>query len=105
MSNYIVSKIYKTDLRANNQIDMLLAAERIRRDRNLDYMCGIFDEDMNVIATGSCFGNTLRCLAVSNLHQGEGLMNEVVTHLVNVQFERGNSHIFLYTKGKSAKFF
>ena len=32
-------------------------------------------------------------------------MNQIVTHLISVQFERGNTHIFLYTKCNSAKFF
>ena len=26
----------------------------------------MFDEEYNVIGTGSCFGNTLRCFAVSS---------------------------------------
>lgn len=65
----------------------------------------MYDEEMNIIATGSCFGNTLRCMAVSNAHQGEGLMNQIVTHLISIQFERGNTHLFLYTKCNSAKFF
>ncbi|VEH64976.1 [citrate (pro-3S)-lyase] ligase [Rodentibacter pneumotropicus] len=64
----------------------------------------MFDEDFNIIATGACFGNTLRCLAVSSDHQGEGLMNQIITHLVNVQIDRGHSHLFLYTKCESAKF-
>ncbi len=105
MSDYNVSEIYASDRRAGRQVDELLIAEGIRRDSNLDYTCGIYDDDMNVIATGSCFGNTLRCMAVSSAHQGEGLMNMIVTHLMNIQFERGNYHIFLYTKCSSAKFF
>lgn len=32
-------------------------------------------------------------------------MNQIVTHLFSVQFERGNTHLFLYTKCNSAKFF
>ena len=103
--NYTISKIYPSDKRANRQIDALLEAEGIRRDGNLDYTCGMYDEDMNLIATGSCFGNTLRCMAVSSAHQGEGLMNQIVTHLLDVQYQRGNLHIFLYTKCDSAKFF
>ena len=105
MSVYNISKIYPSDQRSHHLIDMLLADEGIRRDINLDYTCGIFDDDMNIIATGSCFNNTLRCLAVSSAHQGEGLMNQVVTHLMEEQFSRGNAHIFLYTKCNSAKFF
>ena len=105
MSEYTISQIYPSDRRANRQMDELLSAEGIRRDGNLDYSCGMYDDEMNMIATGSCFGNTLRCMAVSSAHQGEGLMNEIVTHLVEIQFERGNSHLFLYTKCSSSKFF
>lgn len=105
MSEYVISQIYPSDRRANTQINELLLAEGIRRDANLDYTCGMYDEEMNIIATGSCFGNTLRCMAVSNAHQGEGLMNQIVTHLISIQFERGNTHLFLYTKCNSAKFF
>ena len=100
-----VSKVYKTDKRANSQIEKLLLAEGIRRDKNLDYTCAVYDDDYNVIATGSCFGNTLRCMAVSHEHQGEGLMNEIVSHLVQYQYERKINHLFLYTKCNSAKFF
>lgn len=105
MSEYAISQIYPSDRRANTQINELLLAEGIRRDANLDYTCGMYDEEMNIIATGSCFGNTLRCMAVSSAHQGEGLMNQIVTHLISVQFEHGNTHLFLYTKCNSAKFF
>ena len=98
MSNYTVSKIYASDTRANKQVDALLDCAGIRRDGNLDYTCGIFNDMGDVIATGSCFGITLRCLAVSNDYQGEGLMNAIITHLVDMQYERGNSHLFLYTK-------
>lgn len=105
MSDYSISKIYPGDRFANTQIQKLLQEEGIRQDPNLDYTCGMYDEDMNIIATGSLFGNTLRCMAVSHLHQGEGLMNEIVTHLIETQFERGNTHLFLYTKCSTAKFF
>lgn len=94
MSDYIISQICPSDILANKQINELLLAEGIRRDANLDYTCGMYDDEMNIIATGSCFGNTLRCMAVSSAHQGEGLMNQIVTHLISVQFERGNTHLF-----------
>jgi len=100
-----ISKIYPNDKRSLKLIDELLAKEEIRKDKNLDYTCAMFDDDMNIIATGSCFKNTLRCLAVDNSHQGEGLMNQIVTHLVDYEFSRGLSHLFLYTKNKSMKFF
>lgn len=105
MSDYTITQINPSDKYGNRLVDELLTAEGIRRDANLDYTCGMYDDEMNLIATGSCFGNTLRCMAVSHIHQGEGLMNSIVSHLIEVQFSRGNTHLFLYTKCDSARFF
>ena len=105
MSEYFAAAISPRNARAQKQMDALLAAEGIMRDKNLSYSAGIFDDDGQMIATGSIFENTLRCMAVSGAHRGEGLMADIVAHLVQVQMERGNSHLFLYTKCDSAKFF
>ena len=105
MSDYAISQVYPSDKRSLAQIDALLQKEGITRDGNLDYICAMRDEDDEVIATGSCFGATLRCFAVSSEHQGEGLLNEIISHLMEVQQARGNLHLFLYTKVGSAKFF
>lgn len=98
MSEYVVTKIFSENRKNYEQVMELLKKEDIRMDKNLEYTCGIFDSEHNLIATGSCFGNTLRCLAVSSQYQGEGLMNLIVTHLVNYQFNRGIFHLFVYTK-------
>ncbi len=100
----MLSQILPGNVRENAQVDALLEEEGIRRDGNLDYICGLFDEDWNLVATGSCFHNTLRCLAVSHTRQGEGLLNQIIGHLMEVQMLRGNSHLFMYTKPNSAKF-
>ena len=105
MSEYTLTQVFPSDKRTLAQVDRLLVEEGITRDANLDYICAMEDEDGEVIATGSCFGATLRCFAVSGSHQGEGLLNQVVSHLMEYQLSRGNSHLFLYTKIKSAKFF
>lgn len=105
MSEYNFSQIKPNDRRASRQMDELLKQEGIERDKNLDYSVGLFDEDYNLAATGSCFSNTLRCLAVSSAHQGEGLLNRVISHLMEYQYGRGCTDLFLYTKCDTAKFF
>ena len=105
MSDYSISQIYPSDKRSLARIDGLLEREGICRDGNLDYICAMYDEREEIIATGSCFGPTLRCFAVSREHQGEGLLNEIISHLMEVQYARGNTHLFLYTKIQSARFF
>ena len=105
MSEYFISPIDPRDRRAQAEMDELLRQEGIRRDANLDYSCGLYTEDYEMAGTGSCFGSTMRCLAVRKDFQGEGLMNQIVSHLSDVQFARGNTHLFVYTKCSSAKFF
>lgn len=100
-----VYSISLKDKRSLAQVDALLRQEGISRDGNLDYICGMFDEDDALVATGSCFRNTIRCLAVSHTRQGEGLLNQVVSHLMEEQARRGNFHVFLYTKPESSRFF
>ncbi len=103
--SYSISQVQPTDRSAFAEMLALLKEQGIRLDPNVDYSCVIYDDDYNVAATGSCSGNTLRCIAVSPKHNGEGLTNTLITHLLEKQFERGNMHVFLYTKPSSAVFF
>ncbi|MBR6185421.1 MAG: [Clostridia bacterium] len=105
MSDFYISQVDPNDARTMARVDGLLTREGIRRDGNLDYTCAMFDENGQAVATGSCFGNTLRCFAVSGAHQGEGLLNQIVTHLIDYQAARGQFHLFLYTKAEAARFF
>lgn len=97
--------ISRSDRFALGEMEQLLRREGIRRDANLDYSCGIYDEEEDLVATGSCFGNTIRCLAVADSRRGQGLLVRIVSHLMDVQAKRGNLHVFLYTKCVNAPFF
>jgi len=102
---YRISEIHAADKRSQKQFGNLLQKEGIRRDNNLEYIAGLYDEDFNLLAAGACFANTLRCLAVDSEHQGEGLMAPIVTHLIDYQFGKGQAHLFLYTKCGNADIF
>ena len=58
-------------------------------------------EDGEIIATGSRTGNLLKCIAVDDAHQGEGLTGTLLTQLRQDAFAHGHSHLFLYTKPKN----
>lgn len=69
----------------------------------LDYDEGIgftaaLVEDGEIIATGSLDGATLKCIAVSPLHQGEDLCARILTELRREAFDRGAGQLLLYTK-------
>ena len=101
----MITEIKENDKYAQQKMDALLEQEGILRDDNLDYSCGIFDDEYELLATGSCYKNTIRCTAVADEHRGEGLLNRILTHLMIIQAERGNSHTFVYTKPESSGFF
>ena len=103
--SYTLSKIRPDDRRGMAQVRALLEQEGISLDGNLDYTCGLLDENDNLAATGSSFGSTLRCFAVDRAHQGEGLLNQIVSHLVERLTGQGRTHLFVYTKVSTAKFF
>lgn len=102
---YTIATIDQNDKRGMAAVNALLIREGISLDRHIDYTCGVFDEDYHLCATGSCFGNTFRCLAVDHSHQGEGLLNMIISHLCEIEVTRGNAHLFLYTKPNNACYF
>lgn len=105
MSDYHISQIFKNDVREMKKLEALLEKEGIERDRNLDYTVGLYDDNYHLAATGSCYHNTLRCMAVDEAHQGEGLLNQVVSHLIDYEYRNNVIELFLYTKCDKALFF
>lgn len=103
--DYSIRRIYPFDKMAQQQWLTLLQNEGIAADQNLEYTVGLYDAEGKLVATGSYYKNTLRCLAVADSHRGEGLLNTVVSHLVNELAEQGVFDLFLYTKPESARFF
>lgn len=100
-----IRPISAADSFARREMDALLRQEGIRLDNNLDYSCGLYDEEEELLATGSCFGNTIRCLAVAGHCRSQGLLVQVVSHLLTIQAQRGNLQVFLYTKPENLSFF
>lgn len=103
---YYIERVRESSSALDQQVEHLLESNGLRRDPHLDYTCVLCDStNGKVVATGSCFCRTLRCLAVQSEYQGEGLLNQIVDHLLQVQLERGNYHVFLYTKSKNVPLF
>lgn len=100
-----LSRIRPDDRRMNEKVDQLLQQERIRRDKHIDVTYALLDENATPIATGSRFGNTLRSIAVDHRFQGLGLLNTLLSALMEDAFSAGFQHLFLYTKPEAARFF
>lgn len=102
--DFDVRKIDHRNEKEKLKMVALLNQEGIRLDPFIEYSVGIYRND-DLLATGSFYKNTLRCLAVDSNYQGLGLMNKVVSHLQEVLTDRGEHHFFIYTKATFSRLF
>lgn len=100
---YSIETIPRKSVKAMARVEELLHREGIRLDPNLEETVGAFDEEGELVATGSAFGRTLRCLAVDSAHRGEGLMALIVGDLLSRLASRGVLDVFVYTKPAAAE--
>ncbi len=77
-----------------------LSRAGLEADESVESTVLLWDND-EIIATGSRMGNLLKCIAVDEFRQGEGLTATLLTQLRQDAFANGHSHLFLYTKPKN----
>ena len=59
-------------------------------------------EGRDLIAAASRAGNLLKCIAVDDSHQGEGLTATLLTQLRQDAFQAGHSHLFSFRTPSSS---
>ncbi|WP_346914476.1 [citrate (pro-3S)-lyase] ligase [Clostridium sp.] len=64
---------------------------------DVDYTL-IIEEEGEIIATCSKKNNIVKCFAISEDYQGQGISNILITDITNKLFEEGIYHNFIFTK-------
>lgn len=90
--------------RKRNIWEQLLRSSGLKPDDQVDCTLLIWDND-DLIATGSRFGNILKCIAVDSSRQGEDLTATILTQLRQDALLSGHRHLFLYTKPQNRLMF
>jgi len=80
----------------------LLEGLGLRLDGAVDATFGL-RRNGRLVATASCGGDVIKCLAVEPSCRGEGLAARVVTAVIDRMAERGIHHQFVYTTGTTAE--
>jgi len=73
-------------------------------DASITFTAALVEDDA-IVATGSLDSATLKCIAVSPLHQGEDLTGRIITCLMQEAAQRGQRHLMLYTKPRNQYLF
>ena len=71
-------------------------------DDGIEYTVAIRDGNNNIAACASLQGNVIKCVAVDPSLQGEGITATLMTSIKREALERGQRHLFLYTKPENA---
>ncbi len=77
----------------------------LEADLSVEKTVLVWDDNDNLIATGSRGENILKCIAVDESHRGEDLTATVLSELQKDAFAQGHSHLFLYTKPENEAMF
>lgn len=102
-----MNKIQQLNVRRNqrhfNDWSNLLERSNLNKERNLDYVCGIYEED-RLIATGAVSRNVIKCVAVCKDATGGSIISQLISHLEGIIYQ-SYDNVYLYTTPKSAPSF
>lgn len=90
--------------RRESQWKALLKRCGLEPDESIQSTVLIWDGNI-LAAAGSRQENLLKCIAVDDAYQGEGLTATLLTQLRQDAFREGYRHLFLYTKPKNSLMF
>ncbi|MFT9497516.1 [citrate (pro-3S)-lyase] ligase [Anaerosolibacter sp.] len=98
---------YRISLNNKKEVENIkafLALHGLQLDSDVEYTVGVFDGE-RLVATGSICGKVLKCIAVDKEYQGLGIANKLVSHLIHEEYQRGNTHLFIFTKPENYTMF
>lgn len=87
------------------KLKQFLKKMNLEYDEAIEYSFCILDESYEIIGTGSVDNNVIKCVAIDPKHQGEGLSSIIITNLIQYEFEKNKTHIFIYTKPENLLMF
>jgi len=98
--------IQKIDLNSSekDKVDEFLRGFDLILDKDAEYTIAA-KAGNKIVGTCSFAGKVLKCFAVSESMQGEGLASKLITHLTNILFDRGVYETFIFTKPKNKSIF
>ncbi len=85
-------------------VEAFLARQSLEFESQVTDTLMLYDDDQ-LIGTGSFDDGVLKCIAVSEQRQGEGLLASILTHLIQRAMAKGFQHLFIYTKPDNLKLF
>ncbi|MGN0399636.1 MAG: [citrate (pro-3S)-lyase] ligase [Blautia sp.] len=84
--------------RKQKRLETFLTSRGLTYDPQITYSIILCDKNGTILGCGSRHENILKCIAIDERCEGEGLLWQIVTQLIKQAVEKGFSHLFLFTK-------
>lgn len=88
-----------------NKLKSFLKRMELEYDEGIEYSVCILNDDYEIVAAGSVDKNVLKCIAITPSCQGQGFSAIIMSELIQYEFEKGRTHLFIYTKPKNLVMF
>jgi len=103
MSDVMIQKV-NLNTQERNEIEEFLKKFELSLDKDVEYTIkAVIGEE--IVGTCSFAGKVLKCFAVRDDIQGEGIASKLITHLTDELFKMGVYETFIFTKVKNKSIF
>lgn len=86
------------------EVRYFLKRFELKYDDSVDYTV-VAREENKIVASASKGKNIVKCFAIDNNHQGEGISTQLLTNLINKMFDEGYYHSMVFTKLSNKELF
>lgn len=99
-----IDKINLTNPIEKKEVEDFLSSFELQYDKGVDFTV-VARENNKIIATVSKQKNIIKCFAIDDSHQGEGISTKILTSVINQMFDEGYFHNLVFTKTKNKSLF
>lgn len=85
-------------------IELFLQKYELSLEKDVEYTI-IAEDDGKIVGTGSVSGSVLKCFAIDNEYRNMAITNTIISKLIDFEFNRGITHLFIFTKPDNSKIF
>lgn len=80
-----------------DELKEFLAGAGLRYEEGIEYSVCLKEGGV-ITGTGSVEANVIKCVAVEKSRQGQGIMAQIISELIQYLYEKERTHVFVYTR-------
>ena len=87
-----------------DELKEFLAGAGLRYEEGIEYSVCLKEGGV-ITGTGSVEANVIKCVAVEKSRQGQGIMAQIISELIQYLYEKERTHVFVYTRPENLEIF